>query len=45
MRESIDPKMTELAMEINFLDDWITEGTRRMVEQERNAGPSETERA
>jgi hypothetical protein len=40
-----NPKQTEIAIEIKFLDDRIAEITQRMVEQERNAVPSEKKSA
>jgi hypothetical protein len=36
-----NPKETALAIEIKLLDDRVAEITQRMVEQERNAVPSE----
>lgn len=36
-----NPKETDLALEIKVLDDQIAKITQRMVEEERNANPSE----
>jgi hypothetical protein len=40
-----NPKETDLALEIKVLDDQIAKITQRMVEEERNASPSEKESA
>jgi hypothetical protein len=40
-----NPKETDLALEIKVLDDQIAKITQRMVEEERNANPSEKKNA